>query len=290
MNTILGASGQVGSAIVSNLLDNSQPVKGIVRNKEKADKLKKTGASVGIADIHDKYALAEVLKDSTTVFLLTPETGSEPDILEDTRKILHNYREAITQWPITKIVGLSSIGAQHDSGTGNLVMSYMLEHAFTGLPIKQIFVRPAYYFSNWLAYADTVKKDRVLPTFFPPNFVIPMISPLDVAAIVADILADETITGSQTIYELEGPAAYSSKDVADAYSKALGFKVAVQQVPRQNWEQALQPLGFSNDGVKNFIEMTEAVINGRASREGADAKNIKGTTSLSEYITHELSK
>ncbi len=290
MNTILGASGQVGSAIVSNLLNNSQPVKGIVRNKEKADKLRKTGVSVAIADIHDKHALTDVLKDSTTVFLLTPETGSEPDILEDTRKILSNYRDAITQWPITRIVGLSSIGAQHDRGTGNLVMSYMLEHAFTGLPVKQIFVRPAYYFSNWLAYADTVKKDRVLPTFFPPDFVIPMISPLDVAAIVADILADDSITDSQVIYEIEGPAAYSSRDVAEAFSGVLGFKVGVQQVPRQDWEQTLRPLGFSDDGIKNFIEMTEAVIDGKASREGINTRSVKGSTTLPEYLTHELSK
>ena len=43
MNIIQGASGQVGSAIVTNLVKKGEPVKGIVRSKEKAEQLKKKG-------------------------------------------------------------------------------------------------------------------------------------------------------------------------------------------------------------------------------------------------------
>jgi uncharacterized protein YbjT (DUF2867 family) len=62
MNTILGASGQVGSAIVSNLLRDRKPVKGIIRDKKKADDLKKKGAAVAIVDIHDERALTDSIK------------------------------------------------------------------------------------------------------------------------------------------------------------------------------------------------------------------------------------
>jgi hypothetical protein len=34
MNTILGASGQVGSAVVADLLKNRQPVKGVIRRQD----------------------------------------------------------------------------------------------------------------------------------------------------------------------------------------------------------------------------------------------------------------
>lgn len=292
MNTIVGASGQVGSAVVFNLLKNRKPVKGVVRNEKKAGNLKKAGAAVVVADIHDKQALTASFKNTTSVFVLTPETGSEPDIIADTRSIVQNYREAVEQSPVKKIVALSSIGAQYESGTGNLQMSYLLEHAFAGLPLEKIFIRPAYYFSNWLAYTDTVKKDGVLPTFFPPDFSLSMISPLDVAEIVADIMADNISveTKAQTVYELEGPAWYSSKDVADAFAEILGRNVTVQQIEREAWAESLKPLGFSEDGIKNFIEMTEAVISGKVLPEKSNTVSIRGKTSLREYMRSQITK
>src|SRR5687767_14485088 len=108
MNTVLGASGQVGSAVVSNLLRDRQPVKGVIRDKKKAARLKKAGAVVAVADIHDEAALIESLKDATSVLVLTPESGEEYDMLSDTREVLQNYRSAVEKSPVKKIVGISS--------------------------------------------------------------------------------------------------------------------------------------------------------------------------------------
>jgi uncharacterized protein YbjT (DUF2867 family) len=288
MNTILGASGQVGGAVAINLLKNRQPVKGVFRNEKKTDKLKKAGAAVALADIHDEAALTASFKDATTVLVLTPETGEEQDMIKDTRSVLQNYRSAVEKSPVKKIIGLSSIGAQHEKGTGNLRMSYMLEHAFTGLPAKKIFIRPSYYFSNWLAYTDTVKKDGVLPTFFPPDLSIPMISPIDVAEIISNIMTDDRNDAPQIIYELEGPAAYSSIEVAEAFSEVLRKPVKVQHIDRSEWEDSLKSMDLSTDGIKNFIEMTEAVITGKAMPEGNEAISVKGKTTLKEYLEKEI--
>lgn len=288
MNTILGASGQVGSAVVANLLKNRQPVRGVIRNKKKADKLKKAGAAVALADIHDEPALTTSFKGATAVLVLTPESGEEKDMMADVRSVLQNYRSAAEKSAVKKIIGLSSVGAQHERGTGNIQMSYMLEHAFTGLPAKKIFIRPAYYFSNWLEYTDTVKKDGVLPTFFPPDLSIPMISPMDVAEIIANIMTDDRNDDLEIVYELEGPAAYSSNEVAGAFSEVLRKPVKVQTIDRAEWENSLKSMGFSPDGIKNFVEMTEAVIAGIASLERNKTISVKGKTTLKEYLEKEL--
>jgi uncharacterized protein YbjT (DUF2867 family) len=288
MNTIVGASGRVGSAVVANLLKNRQPVKGVIRNKKKADKLKKAGAAVALADIHDEPALTKSFKDATAVLVLTPESGKEKDMMADARSILENYRSAVEKSSVKKIIGLSSAGAQHERGTGNIQMSYMLEHAFTGLPAKKIFIRPAYYFSNWLEYADTVKKEGVLPTFFPSDLSIPMISPMDVAEVIANIMTDDRNDDPEVIYELEGPAAYSSLEVAEAFSEVLRKPVKVQPIDRSEWENSLKSMDFSPDGIKNFIEMTEAVIAGIANLERNKTISVKGKTTLKEYLEKEL--
>jgi len=64
MNIILGATGQIGSAIVKKLIEKGLPVKAVIRNKEKADELKSYGAEVAIADYFDLDSLKEAVKNS----------------------------------------------------------------------------------------------------------------------------------------------------------------------------------------------------------------------------------
>lgn len=287
MNIILGASGQVGSAITDFLLQKNLPVKGVIRDAEKADELEKRGAAVYIADYTDLSSLKTALNDGTTVFLLTPENVHSHDLLGDTKSMLENYRLAVESSPIEKIVGLSSIGAQHATGTGNLQMSYMLEHAFAGLPVQQVFIRPAYYYSNWLAYLSTAEKPGILPTFFPVDLKIPMISPIDVARFAADIISND-IEGKSKVYELTGPEMYSAGNVADIMEEALNRDVEPQQIPREHWEETLRQVGFSKDAVNNLIKMSEAVIDGRASPEGRGTDTIEMPTTLKQYLNKAI--
>ncbi|MBW8684941.1 NmrA family NAD(P)-binding protein [Chitinophaga rhizophila] len=286
MDIILGASGQVGSGIVNHLMEKGASVKAIIRDEKKAPQLEKTGAKVAIADANDLPALVAAFQDGSTLFALTPESGHERNVIGETTDILENYRKALAHSPIKKVVGLSSIGAQYESGTGNLVMSYLLEHAFTAMPVKQIFVRPAYYFSNWMMYLETVKETGVLPTFFPVDLSIPMVSPEEVAAFVANVIQKEDEDGK--IFELTGPSTYSSNDVAKAFSEALGKEVKAVQTPREEWESTLRGIGFSPDAIRNFVEMTQAVIAGKAVPEKNGTVQVELKTTLSEYIKQHV--
>lgn len=281
MHVILGASGQVGSAIVNQLIEKGEQVKGVIRDEKKAGTLKKSGAAVAIADVSDLPSLVAALQDGSTLFALTPESGHERNVIGETKDILENYRKALASSPIKKVVGLSSIGAQFETGTGNLMMSYLLEHAFTGMPVKQIFIRPAYYLSNWMMYQESVIEKGVLPTFFPPDLSIPMVSPQEVAAFVANVIQKEEEDGK--IFELTGTA-YSSEDVANAFSDALGKDVKAVQIPREQWESTLQEIGFTPDAIRNFIEMTDVVIAGKVKPEKNGTEQVKLKTTLKNYI------
>jgi uncharacterized protein YbjT (DUF2867 family) len=279
MNIILGATGRVGSAIVDRLLNRNKPVKAVIHNPAKVAKFQQQGAQVAIADAFDLQELQSAFKDGSAVFVLTPETGSSHDVIGNTQAILDNYRAAIESSSIEKIVGLSSIGAQSEAG--NLKMSALLERAFTGLKAQQIFIRPAYYYSNWMHYLDIAKEQGLLPTFYPVDLKIPMISPLDVAEFVADVLV-EPIEDSP-IYELESPQWYSSIDVAETMGEVLGRKVEASQIPRAEWDEQLAKISFMPNAIENFIEMTEAVIDGRTKPEG-NKISVTMKTTLKQYL------
>lgn len=280
MNIILGARGQIGSMLVNNLLRKGQPVRAVVRNEFKAQKLKSEGIEVRIVDYFDVDALKEAFQGGNSVFLLTPENPGSEDFLSDTQRIITNYREAILSSDITKIVGLSSMGAQHGSGTGNLMASYMLEHAFSDLEIKQVFVRPAYYFSNWIGYLELVKKYGILPTFFPPELKLPMIAPPDVAGFLSDVITCKT--SQERIYEIAGPCDYSSSDIAKIFGDLLSKNVTLQHVLPEEWEHTLIQAGFSKDAAKNLILMTRAVIDGKTKHETTN--RIRFSTDFKSYL------
>ena len=265
MNIILGATGQIGSMLVDNLLKKGQPVRAVIRNVSKAQELKNKGAEVVIADYSDIEALKEAFNGGGSVFLLTPENPGCESCLNEIQTILNNYREAVLSSQVTKIVGLSSMGAQNESGTGNLMASYMLEHVFSGLEIEQIFVRPAYYFSNWLGYLELVKENGILPNFFPPEMKIPMIAPSDVANFLANIIICKT--PQERVYEIMGSHVYSSSDIAKIFGDVLNRNVSLQQLLPEEWESTLIQAGFSKDGANNLMLMTKAVIDGKTKND-----------------------
>jgi len=281
VNIILGATGQIGTMLVDNLLKKGQPVRAVIRNSFKAQELKDRGAEVVIANYFDLQALRKAFHGGNSVFLLTPENPSCENFLNETQTLLNNYRQAILSSKITKLVALSSNGAQHESGTGNLVASYMLEHVFSVLDdIEQIYIRPSYYFSNWLGYLELVKKYGILPTFFPPEMEVPMIAPADVAEFLSSIMVCKKT--QQKIYEITGPRAYSSIDIAKIFEDVLNRNVALQQVLPEEWENTLLQAGFSKDGAKNLMLMTKAVIDGKTKNEATNP--IYFSTDFKEYL------
>lgn len=64
----------------------------------------------------------------------------------------------------------------------------------------------------------------------------------------------------------------------------LARKVEVRQTPKEKWEDPLEKIGFTKDAIKNFIEMTEVVISGKAKPELEGKISIKMKTTLSQYL------
>lgn len=282
MNIILGATGQVGAAIVENLTGKGLPVRAVVRNAEKAGELKRKGAEVAIADYFDLSALTKAMKDGDLLFLLTPETVTSNDVLGDTEKLLENYHRAIAGSQIKSLIGLSSIGAQFSSGTGNLLMSNMLENKFADLNIRQVFVRPAYYYSNWMMSLDMVRESGMLPAFYPASLKFHMISPFDVAGYVADLI--ESGINQTGITEITGPVKYSPNDIAQCMGAFLNKEVQTYEIPEDEWAGIMKDIGFSDDATRNFIDMARLVASGKAEPEGKGQNPVLMGTTFEAYL------
>ncbi|TRX58853.1 nucleoside-diphosphate sugar epimerase [Fulvivirga sp. M361] len=286
MNIIVGATGQVGSNLINEIKRNRFPVRAVVRNPKKL--VDKT-IEARKADLFNVEQLTEACKGGTAIFVLTPENPGSNNIIEDTKRIIENYRKVVQAAGIQKIIGLSCIGAHIEGNTGNIFMSRMLEQGFDDLAIDKVFIRPSYYFSNWLGYLETVARYGVLPTFFPENLKIEMNSPIDLAKFIARAMTEQSTAGNRRIFELTGQQKYSSLDVARIFSKLLDKEVTVQSLPKEQWKEMLLSVGFTENTAKNLSDMTQAVIDHKTVPEQPnDTKKLP--TTLENYLKEQLKK
>ncbi len=164
MNIIVGATGRVGSHVIQRLRQEGLATRAVIRS---ANKLIDQSTEYRVADLFDAEQLIDAFQGGTTAFLMTPENPASKNVLEDTHRIVDHYKKAIQVSGIKKVVGLYCIGAHLEGDTGNILMSRILEQELEPLDVAKVFIRPSYYFSNWIGYWEMVKQQGILPSFFP---------------------------------------------------------------------------------------------------------------------------
>src|SRR5215831_11341163 len=85
MYTIAGATGHVGSAVVTKLLQSGAKMRVIVRNREKEARFAEGGAEVVIGHLEDAQCLEDTLRGYAGAFLLLPRPVPPPPTAGDLR-------------------------------------------------------------------------------------------------------------------------------------------------------------------------------------------------------------
>ncbi|WP_026734323.1 NmrA family NAD(P)-binding protein [Fischerella sp. PCC 9605] len=279
MHIILGGNGHVGSTVAQTLLSQGEPVTIVSRSSSSIPKWQKCGAQVEVVDVHNTVELRRVFAKGKRLFLLNPPADPATDTDAEERKSLASILEAIKDSGLEKIVAESTYGAQPGSQIGDLGVLYEMEQQLTAQSIPFSIIRAAYYMSNWDFSLQTAKQDGVINTFFPTDFVLPMVAPRDIGQLAARLMTEPI--ENTGLHNIEGPERYSSLDVAEAFAKALQKPVKVVETPRDQWIKTMQNMGFSNEAAASFSNMTTLVIRG----EMPTCDSVtRGVVSLESYI------
>lgn len=279
MTIILGGTGHVGSALAQILLRSGEPVTIVSRTLKNADAWKQKGAVVKVADVYNTKALHQVFLTGQRLFLLNPPAAPSTDTVAEEHKTLQSILHALQDTSIKKVVAESTYGAQPGVGHGDLNVLYDMEQALQKTGTSTSIIRAAYYMSNWDVYLPMVQKGGKLPTLFPADYKIPMVSPADIGKVAARLIKEPVeYSGLQYV---EGPETYSPADVANAFAKALQKPVEVVSTPRSQWKAALKATGFSDAAAESYSAMTGVVLD--QSFEKPEVP-VRGATTIDQYI------
>lgn len=279
MYIILGGTGGLGSAAAHALLRRGEAVTIVTRQAARGVDWQAAGARVAVADVRDVAALREIFRTGTRAFLLNPPADPSLDTDVEERATAAAIVEALGGSGLQKVVAASAYGAHPGGRCGDLTTLCELEERLRAQSIPAAINRGAYYMSNWLGSLEVVRERDRLPSFFPADFLLPMVAPGDLGEAAAHRLLEPA--DDVGLRYVEGPARYTPRDVAQAFAIALGRNVEVKVIPREAWEQTYLQLGFSKAAADSYTRMTATVLDDTSS--GPDAPE-RGTTTLQEYI------
>lgn len=285
MHILVGGTGHVGSALAETLLRRGQAVTVVTRNASRAAPLAALGARVAEADIADTARLRGILQGGRRAFLLNPPGDPSTDTDAAEARSIDLLLAAIDGSGLERIVAQSTYGAQAGTAIGDLGTLHRLEQGLAQQPIPVAINRAAYYMSNWDMSLDTARDGGTIMSFLPADFELAMVAPADMGEAAADLMmADEPRTG---IHYVEGPARYTANEVAGAFARALGRRVEVAVVPRDEWVETFEGMGFSPEAARSFAGMTGLTLDGAAP---VPPGVHRGRVTLDDYIAGLVAK
>jgi uncharacterized protein YbjT (DUF2867 family) len=280
MYVVFGANGRAGGEVARSLIDRGEAVRVVLRRPEQGEPWKARGAEVAIADISVTDAAAAALAGASGAFLLNPPpVAGDPHAQAEELGV--GLAEAIRKARLHKAVILSSIGAQHASGTGVIATLNRIERLLDGASPATAFLRSGYFVETWSEVASAAMSDGVLPTFLEPARKVPMVSTMDVGRAAARLMT-EVWTGKR-IVELSGPQDWSAADVAIAFAEMAGRPVEAAFVAPDQRAAIMADMGVPAEVAAALLEMYEAIAAGRFAHEPG-AEECRGTVSLTAAV------
>jgi uncharacterized protein YbjT (DUF2867 family) len=281
---VSGVTGHTGAAAADALLRAGRAVRVIVRDPVQGRPWAERGAGISVADLTDLAAMTVALRGVQGSYVICPQHYGRDDLVEHAGLIAATTAHAAAAADVPRLVALSSVGADRDSGTGWIGMNRMFEQRLGESGVATTFLRAAYFMENWTPLVAHAVRTGTLPTFLaPPHRPLPMVATADVGRAAAALLQEEW-AGNRAV-TLAGPQDYAPDDVAAILAATLGNPVDIAVVPEAAWPDALAGAGFSRAALAGFTAMTRS-LNSTHIDIGSDTGAVArtGPTSLERVI------
>ncbi|KAK3290484.1 uncharacterized protein B0H64DRAFT_59445 [Chaetomium fimeti] len=236
--TVVPASPKTAQAAIRVLLaDPSHPtVRGYYRDLAKVPAEFKAHACFEAVqgDVDDGATLD--FSDSDAVFHITPPFFGNSSPVEHARRVSENVKAATKKASVQRLVLVSSMGAQYDHGTGEILSNHEAEVVLGDAAPEVVFVRCGFFMENWGMGLETLAAGFLHTTLTPLDHPLQMIAVKDIGATcAAEVLATGTpLPGSSPYaFDLQGPRPYTSADVHKIFEEVTGKSIELRLVEKE---------------------------------------------------------
>lgn len=270
-NTVLvtGATGNVGSQVVQQLIAAGIAPRVAVRSIKKADALKQAGAEPVEMDLDKPETVQPAFEGVDKVFLVSPFV---PNMVQLAALLVVAAKKANLK-QVVRLSALSQPGTTLSKWHGDV--EKMIEDS--GIPFT--FLRPNGFMQNFVnSMADTIKTQNA---FYMPigDGKVSLVDTRDLGAVAVAVL---TNTGHQgKAYDITGSEALSNHQIAAIFSQVLGRTINYMDVPEDAARQGMQNAGMPNVIVNALLELYTSYKAGQAATLSPVIEQVTGKTPIS---------
>ena len=264
---ITGSLGNISKPLTQMLVKKNHTVTVISSKQERRKEIEEMGAIAAIGTMEDVNFLTKTFTGTDIVYCMEASSyellfDKNFDYLTAMTDVGNNYKQAIEQSGVKKVIHLSSTGAHTNKGIGLLESHYNVENILKQLPDDVIIktLRPGGFYYNVLAFIPTIKATGAIIQNYGGDQKQPWVSPADIASVIAEEM-ELPFDGRKIRYIASDEL--SPNEMAQILGEAIGK-------PDLKWlsisdEQMLNNViaaGMNQAFAKGMIEMNAARING----------------------------
>lgn len=278
--TITGATGNIGSGIVTRLLDQGHEVRAVARDENKLKRLAEKGAIPLAGNLQDLDFLTSAYTGADAVFAMIPPHLQSNDFLAYADGIAKKHVLAVVESNVGNVVALSSIGAHLSQGNGIVRALYDFEQRLKALQnVNVLVLRPSYFMENIYMQLDVIKVMGFAGSPVAADVSMPVVATRDVAEAAAQRLTDLRFEGYSVEYLL-GQRDVSYNDITRAIGKAIKkTDLKYVQFPPGQAARAMVMAGLSENVAGLLVGLADGINNGRLL--GDYKRNPENTTKTS---------
>ncbi|MCK8495781.1 NAD(P)H-binding protein [Spirosoma sp. RP8] len=290
MNIVItGSIGTIGKPLTKELVEKGHSVTVISSKGERQVAIEALGAKAAIGSFQDAHFLTQTFNGADVVYLMEAWEGvgsifdKNVDFVAAFERIGTNYKEAVEQSGVKRVVHLSSIGAHTDQGTGSLSLHNKVETILRQLPgdVGIKFMRPVGFYTNLYRYLNSIKTQHTILQSYGGDQKEPWVSPLDIATTIAQEMEKPFV--GRTVHYLASDEV-SPNEIAQLLGEAIGLPdLTWTVVPDEQMLSELLAAGMNPWIANGFVEMQAAQRSGSLYDDFYRHKPVLGKTKLSQF-------
>ncbi|MCQ4084621.1 NAD(P)H-binding protein [Streptomyces sp. RB6PN25] len=271
MIVVTGATGNVGRALVDQLLAEAAPVRALSRHPERA------GLPAQAETVRARFGEGEPLEpllDGADALFLNPAAASGDAAA--------GLIDAAAKSGVRRIVLLSSASITDTPDDEQHFISRMhlgIERAIRDSGLEWTFVRGGMFATNTLQWAEQIRHGDVVRGPYADAVAAP-VHEKDLAAVAAAALLDRVGAHDGAVYVVTGPEGLTTAEQVAAVGRAVGRDLRYEELPRDAALQAMsERQGIPREVAESLLDYFAATV-GRPAHISHDVERVVGRTAL----------
>lgn len=266
MILVTGATGNVGSEVVGQLLAKGQAVRALVRPGGSATRKLGAGVEIAEGDMNRPHTLDTALHGVERMYLLLP-------MVPALRKWDSDIIAAAGRAGVRHVVKHSNMGARNEPCTTMQRWHRAGEELIEASGIAWTFVRPTGYMTNALGWAEMVKTHGAVYTPGGEGR-LSVVDPRDIAAVAVAVLTEPGHEGRA--YDVTGPEALSAAEQVKIISDEIGKPITHVDIPESAAHESMLSAGMPAQIAKALSEFMTDVRAGRSATVSDAVPTVTG--------------